>query len=293
MVKRGNHSNKNIAKKKIETNVSVVPNVSDKSPNKILITEFTKLVERTREAIDYYKNKFNPQGSYHSVLQFKLLTFERALNIISNSTGKIKHGNDLLQFKGIGEGILRRVDTILKLGYLPDAYPEVPIYTIPTSVSSSVPASIPVSVPVSVPASVSSSVPVGVSASVPASVASVPASVASVASVPVSVFASVASVASVSASVSSRMDDNDVIREPEIGKARSKQTSDNSISQLIAQNQYLIENLVNLHKREIEKEKVLSKVREKYNIVKLLYLQKENENQELLKKLNNYLDRLI
>jgi hypothetical protein len=278
MVKRGNHSNKNIAKKKIETNIYVVPNVSDKSPNKILITEFTKLVERTREAIDYYKNKFNPQGSYHSVLQFKLLTFERALNIISNSTGKIKHGNDLLKFKGIGKGIFRRVDTILKLGYLPDAYPEVPIYTIPTNVSSSIPASV-ASMSVSVPVSVAS-IPTSVSSGVPVSVASVSASV------PVGV-------ASVSSSVSSRMDDNDVIREPEIGKARSKQTSDNSISQLIAQNQYLIENLVNLHKREIEKEKVLSKVREKYNIVKLLYLQKENENQELLKKLNNYLDRLI
>ena len=75
--------------------------------NKILISEFNKLIQQTRDKIaEEPKNRF------------KLRFFILARDIFKNHPKKIKSSKDLEEYQGIGKGIKKRVDEILQTGKL-------------------------------------------------------------------------------------------------------------------------------------------------------------------------------
>jgi hypothetical protein len=211
------------------------------SINQNLINAFSYLIERTKYVIEYHKNYAASNG-----LQFKLIAFERALKVISNVKYKIISGNDFKFYKGIGAGIIRRIDEILKTGSLTEEYPTIPVNLNNANTSNQ------------------------------------PSTSSNAQKVP-----------NVSRNTTPNNNHIPASREPEIGRARSRHVqSVNSMrciaSQLINQNQYLIQNLAQEHRREILKEKELSKTRERCNALQLLYLLKDRENQETLKTLINF-----
>ena len=91
--------------------------------NRILIKEFENLIQRTKDAIEYLQN--NQANASH--LSYKLNAFERGLEVILSKRTRIISGDTLKRINGIGPGIIRRIDTILQYGSLPDEYPEIPL----------------------------------------------------------------------------------------------------------------------------------------------------------------------
>lgn len=81
--------------------------------NNKIIEEFEGLVKQ----IDYDLNnaKTNPEKNKHL---FRLRQIKNALKIIKNYKKKIERGEDLKDIKGIGKGIIKRIDEIIKKGYL-------------------------------------------------------------------------------------------------------------------------------------------------------------------------------
>ena len=81
--------------------------------NELIISEFKKLISFTKDKIDRSHIINDNNKDIHRVN-----IFINALNIIKNLNFKIKSSDDLNGIYGIGSGIKRRVDEILKHGYL-------------------------------------------------------------------------------------------------------------------------------------------------------------------------------
>jgi len=71
--------------------------------NKLLVDNFIKLIK-------YIEYKFGHVDHF----TYKIRIFKNALRIIKNHPDKIKSGNDLKDVRGIGKGIMSRIDEILK-----------------------------------------------------------------------------------------------------------------------------------------------------------------------------------
>ena len=67
--------------------------------NKLLVDNFIKLIK-------YIEFKFGNVDHF----TFKIRIFKNALRIIKNYPDKIKNGNDLKDVKGIGKGIMSRIN---------------------------------------------------------------------------------------------------------------------------------------------------------------------------------------
>ena len=76
--------------------------LSNKS-NKLLVDNFVKLIK-------FIEYKFGDKDHF----KFKIRIFKNALRVIKNHPDKIKNGKDLADVKGIGKGIINRIDEILK-----------------------------------------------------------------------------------------------------------------------------------------------------------------------------------
>ena len=71
--------------------------------NKILVDNFTKLIK-------YINYKYSDVDHF----KYKIRIFKNALRIIKNYPNKITSGKELNDVKGIGKGIMSRIDEILK-----------------------------------------------------------------------------------------------------------------------------------------------------------------------------------
>lgn len=84
--------------------------------NHTLINIFQALINQTNNKIFYLKsNELLSEAKAH---QFKVINFKKVLNIIKNLTEEITNSDQLKNFKGVGPGILKRIDEILNTGTL-------------------------------------------------------------------------------------------------------------------------------------------------------------------------------
>lgn len=81
--------------------------------NKKIITEFEKLVKQ----INYDLNNAKTNSDKNKHL-FRLRQIKNAIKVIQKYKTKILNGNELKDIKGIGKGIIKRIDEIIKNGYL-------------------------------------------------------------------------------------------------------------------------------------------------------------------------------
>lgn len=81
--------------------------------NEKIIEEFEGLIKQIN--YDLNNSKTNPEKNKHL---FRLRQIKNALKIIKNYKKEILEGNNLKDIKGIGKGIMRRIDEILKKGFL-------------------------------------------------------------------------------------------------------------------------------------------------------------------------------
>lgn len=81
--------------------------------NSLLISEFERLVKQINYDIDHEKDMKKKK-----VNMFRLKQIGNALNIIKKYDGEIKSGEQLKDIKGIGTGIINRINEILKTGSL-------------------------------------------------------------------------------------------------------------------------------------------------------------------------------
>jgi len=226
--------------------------------NSTLINQLSRLVQRTEDAIEY-----RPQhGLSVTDLGFKLNVFKNALVVIKNYGKTIKSGADLKHFKGIGNGIIRRIDTIMASGWLGEEYPDVPLRTT-------------TSIPIPVLPIPAQHVPVQHVPAQPIPTQPAPVQPVKVQYVPVQ-------------------------SKPSVGMARPLQRSSENlvglaqaITKLVDQNNVLIESLNRQHKYQVQMERNISKKKEKCNMLQLLYLMKDRENQETQKSLVNLTEILI
>lgn len=80
--------------------------------NKTIIEWFTLLVKQLEFFVDV------KTGKAKLIYSYKLKTIKNALRIISNVKFKIKSGNDVANYKGIGKGIIDRINEIISTGKL-------------------------------------------------------------------------------------------------------------------------------------------------------------------------------
>lgn len=81
--------------------------------NSSIINEFNKLVTQIEYDIDHAPNKKEEIKN-----SFRLKQIKQAIKILSKYPTKISSGDQLKDIKGIGKGIIRRIDEILKTGHL-------------------------------------------------------------------------------------------------------------------------------------------------------------------------------
>jgi hypothetical protein len=280
-----------------------MPKSSNVVLNELLINEFSYLISRTQTVINYYKKNKNP-NSVH--LEFKLIAYKKALEIISSAKHEIESGTSIMHHKGIGNGIANRIDLILKHKFLPDEYanilppgyvdispdvqvpevpevkaPEVPEVKVPEVKSPEVPE-------VKVPEVKSPEVPVQVQevkvseVLVPIQVEEVKVPEVQVQEVKVPKVQVPIQVQEVKVPEVTRMFNVQNVprvqkycqNEPTEGKARSRYISNSVVDRLITQNEYLIQNLISEHKEAIKRERELAKMRSKCDLLELLYLEK-------------------
>lgn len=87
-------------------------------PNQSLIDIFSKLIqEKNYEIQELKKNKEHDKKEV-SGLTFKVINFRKAIKAIKDHPTKITKGSDLKDIKGIGKGIMDRIDEIIKEGTL-------------------------------------------------------------------------------------------------------------------------------------------------------------------------------
>jgi len=264
-----------------------MPKSSNVVLNELLINEFSYLISRTQTVINYYKKNKNP-NSVH--LEFKLIAYKKALEIISSAKHEIESGTSIMHHKGIGNGIANRIDLILKNKFLPDEYAnilppgyvdispdvQVPIQAQEVKVPEVlVPIQVPeVLVPIQVPEVKVPEVLV-TEVKVPEVLVPIQVEEVKVPKVPIQV-------KEVKVPEVTRMFNvQNVPRVPEYchnepteGKARSRYISNSVVDRLITQNEYLIQNLISEHKEAIKRERELAKMRSKCDLLELLYLEK-------------------
>jgi len=83
--------------------------------NQSVVKSFQKLIVDTQTEIDNLKLL---DASKVKNISFKLRNFKKALKIIENHPTKITSGEDLREYKGIGNGVVSRVQEILNKGQL-------------------------------------------------------------------------------------------------------------------------------------------------------------------------------
>jgi len=81
--------------------------------NELIISEFEKLLKQINYDIDNEKDKIK-----RNINIFRLKQITNALDIIKNFPNEIKSGSQLKEIKGIGKGVIGRIDEILKKGFL-------------------------------------------------------------------------------------------------------------------------------------------------------------------------------
>ena len=85
--------------------------------NQLLITQFQKLISEKNKEIRNLKEQ-KADKKVIMPLNFKVINFNKALNIIKKYPNEIKKGEDLKNEKGIGKGVISRIDEILQKGTL-------------------------------------------------------------------------------------------------------------------------------------------------------------------------------
>jgi DNA polymerase/3'-5' exonuclease PolX len=87
-------------------------------PNQNLISVFEKLIQGKQTEITNLKKDKDKNKKEISQNTFKIINFRKALGIIKDYPNKINKGDDIKHIKGIGKGIITRIDEIIKEGTL-------------------------------------------------------------------------------------------------------------------------------------------------------------------------------
>ena len=87
-------------------------------PNENLIEVFNKLIQEKNSEIQELKKDKEKNKKEISGLTFKVINFRKAIKAIKDHPVQITKGEDLKDVKGIGKGIINRIDEILKEGTL-------------------------------------------------------------------------------------------------------------------------------------------------------------------------------
>lgn len=82
--------------------------------NKTIINEFIKLAEK----IKYHDIEFSSTSDEKKKNTYRLSKIENAIKIFKNYPNKIISGNQFVNFKNIGKGIINRINEIIKTGKL-------------------------------------------------------------------------------------------------------------------------------------------------------------------------------
>ena len=86
--------------------------------NQLLIDVFNKLVQEKNSEIQELKKDKEKNKKEIGGLTFKVVNFRKAIKAIKDHPSEITKGEDLKDVKGIGKGIMTRIDEILKEGTL-------------------------------------------------------------------------------------------------------------------------------------------------------------------------------
>ena len=89
-------------------------------PNQNIITVFEKLIQEKQKEINTLKQNKDQNKKEISQLTFKVINFRKGLKAIKEYPEEITKGEDIKHIKGIGKGIISRVDEIIKEGTLAD-----------------------------------------------------------------------------------------------------------------------------------------------------------------------------
>ena len=92
--------------------------------NQNLAQVFQKLIQEKQSEIQELKKNKDKNKKEISGLTFKIINFRKAIKAISEHPTKITKGQDLKEVKGIGKGIMDRIDEILEEGTLKNEIPE-------------------------------------------------------------------------------------------------------------------------------------------------------------------------
>ena len=92
--------------------------------NTNLISVFEKLIQGKQKEITKLKEDKVKNKKEISQITFKIINFRKALGIIKEYPQKINKGEDIKHIKGIGKGIITRIDEIIKEGTLGDEIKE-------------------------------------------------------------------------------------------------------------------------------------------------------------------------
>ena len=85
--------------------------------NYLIISIFEKLIAQKQREIQDLKDKGEPKSKIAS-LTFKIISFRKALKILRSFPLEINSTENLSQIKGMGKGIIKRIDEILETGDL-------------------------------------------------------------------------------------------------------------------------------------------------------------------------------
>ena len=92
--------------------------------NQHLVNVFNKLIQEKNSEIQELKKNKEANKKEISGLTFKIINFRKAIKFINQHPTKITKGSDLKDIKGIGSGIINRIDEILAQGTLKNEIPE-------------------------------------------------------------------------------------------------------------------------------------------------------------------------
>ena len=92
--------------------------------NKLLAEVFQKLVQEKQAEIQELKKNKEKNKKEISGLTFKVINFRKAIKAINDHPTPITKGEDLKAVKGIGKGIMDRIDEIIAEGTLKNEIPE-------------------------------------------------------------------------------------------------------------------------------------------------------------------------
>lgn len=99
--------------------------------NKLFFNQFSDLINQTERAIKYYTSNNQDKLSFNLI--FKLKVFKKALSVISDHPYKITSGKDLIKYPGIGNGVAKRIDQIIKNGKIDDEFNNIPVDWVDTT----------------------------------------------------------------------------------------------------------------------------------------------------------------